>query len=126
MYLQQTLADEQGTMWPMAGALPGRCSRGSGLRHFGYAVLRSSCSGLLAGAGSTLRAHEFHYWQSNHEGDAFCARKPQSERSWRTGTSTSTMYAGFPHLYLPAHVEAARRYVLTCAQFGHSWEARQP
>ena len=104
----------------MVGALEGRCFSRSRLGRFGYVSLEVRQSGLLADAGETLRAHEFHYWDSTMPGEAFRAQKPQSERSWTTGVHTSTLYAGYPHLYLPAYPEAARRFVSACTAFATS------
>lgn len=117
MYLQEMLEDADGKAWPMVGALPGRCTRGERLTRFGYVTLTAGCDSLLARAGEQLRAHEFHYWDSDHAGDAFHAQKPQSTRGWDCCVSTGTLYAGYPHLYLCGSPAAAKRFVDACAAF---------
>ena len=118
MYLHETLEDENGIAYPQVGVVKGASFKTSGLSRFGYVTLTAAHDGLLAGEGDRLRAHEFHYWDSRSPGSAFTAVKPQSSRSWKCGLSTRTMYAGYPHLYLPAHPAAARRFVRACVAYG--------
>lgn len=118
LYLHETLEDQQGRAWPMVGAIPGHAFRRDRLGHFGYVTLTAQADGLLSRAGEELRAHEFHYWGSDAPGTGFVARKASGGQEWPCVVSTETLHAGFPHLYLPAHVDAARRYVEACARFG--------
>ena len=118
LYLHQTLEDEQGVRWPMVGALPGHAVRGERLGRFGYVTLTARHDSLVARAGEEIRAHEFHYWQSDTPGNAFCAQKPASARSWDMGVATPTLYAGFPHLYLCGCPVVAERFVEACASNG--------
>lgn len=120
LYLHETLEDAEGTPWPMAGALPGRAFRREGLGRFGYVTLTAREDSLLADAGQTLPAHEFHYWESENPGASFAAQKPQSARGWDCVVATETLHAGFPHLYLGGCVRAARRFVEACAAYGAS------
>lgn len=117
MYLQQELEDEEGVSWPMVGAVAGRSFPRGRLGRFGYVTLTARCDSLLAHAGEQLRAHEFHYWESDGCGDAFRAQKPRSERGWDCVVATETLHAGFPHLYLAGNLGAARRFVDACAAF---------
>ena len=94
--------------------MPARAFRTPKLGRFGYVTLIARHDGLLAAEGETLRAHEFHYWDSEAPGDAFSAQKPQSARGWECCISTPTLHAGFPHLYFPGAPNAARRFVEAC------------
>ena len=118
LYLHEFLEDDQRTAWPMVGAVLGRGFGTGRLGRFGYVTLTAKRDGLLARAGEELRAHEFHYWDSDTPGDAFVARKPQSDRSWDCVMSSPALHAGFPHLYLAGAPKAARRFVEACAAFG--------
>jgi cobyrinic acid a,c-diamide synthase len=118
LYLHEELEDAEGTYWPLVGVVPGRAYKTDRLRRFGYVTLTARRDGLLAQVGERLRAHEFHYWESDDPGDAFHAQKPQSARSWDCVISTPTLYAGFPHLYLAGQPEVARRFVGACAAYG--------
>lgn len=117
LYLHQTLEDAAGQAWPMVGAVPGKAYRRDRMGRFGYVELVALRDGLLAQRGESLRAHEFHYWQSATDGDAFLARKPQSDRSWASVVGTNALYAGFPHLYLNGCPKAAKRFVDACAAY---------
>lgn len=117
MYLQHSLADAAGSVYPMASILPGDAQNEGNLRHFGYIQMTAQTDGLLADKGYELRAHEFHYWHSADEGDSFAARKPGRATEWGAGFHTSSLYAGFPHLYWPGDPMPANRFVLACADW---------
>lgn len=92
LYLQKSLEDENGTVWPMAGLLPGDGYRTGKLGRFGYISLGQN-------GAYRIKGHEFHYWDSTAPGDAFRANKPQSKRGWDCMYQTDRILAGFPHLY---------------------------
>jgi cobyrinic acid a,c-diamide synthase len=118
MFLHEQLEDDKGSFWPMVGAIPGRSFRTPKLGRFGYIDITAKEDGLLAAAGDSLPAHEFHYWDSDAPGEAFRAQKPQSTRGWDCAHATSTLYAGYPHLCLHARPESAKRFVKACAAYG--------
>ncbi|MBR1457431.1 MAG: cobyrinate a,c-diamide synthase, partial [Oscillospiraceae bacterium] len=62
LYLQQSLEDEGGRVWPMCAALPGMGYRTPRLQRFGYETLLSEEDTLLLRRGESLPVHEFHYW----------------------------------------------------------------
>ena len=117
MYLHDVLEDEQGNAYSQVGAVKGASFKTDKLGRFGYITMTAAQGGLLADEGDQLRAHEFHYWDSENPGTAFTAVKPQSTRTWKCGMSTPTMYAGYPHLYLPGSPKAAERFVEACASY---------
>ena len=117
MYLHDMLEGDDGEAFEQVGVITGTSFKTPRLGRFGYITITAQHDGLLAGEGDRLCAHEFHYWDSENAGDAFVAEKPQSDRSWSCGFSTPTMYAGYPHLYLPGSPEAAVRFVKACAAF---------
>ena len=117
LYLHQTLENEVGISHPMAGVIPAEAKRGRKLEHFGYVTLTCGHSGLLCETGETLKAHEFHYWQSTDPGDAFVARKPQRETCWNCVHASDTLYAGFPHLCFTGNPKAAARFLKAAVQY---------
>ena len=117
LYLLERLTDDDGTAWPLVGACPGGAERKPHGR-FGYIELETQGAGLLGPAGTALRGHEFHRWEADDTGTDLLARKPESERFWYAGHHTPSLYAGFPHLYLPGSVVVARRFVRACAAWG--------
>ncbi len=117
LYLHAELEDEQGVFHEGAGVFSERGFRTSRLGRFGYVTLEAAADSLIAPAGAQLPAHEFHYWDSKDPGEAFLARKPQSTRSWACAHVSSTLYAGFPHLYFPGAPWIAERFVAACAAY---------
>ena len=115
LYLGQTLADADGTIYPMAGVLPGQGFRVGRLVRFGYATLTAGADSMLFRKGEQLPVHEFHHWDTTENGAAFTAQKANG-RQWQCGFAGAALYAGFPHLYwagtpLPQRfVDAACRY----------------
>lgn len=116
LYLQHQLADAEGALRPMAGALPGTAGNLGKLRQFGYVTVTARAECVCCEAGESIRAHEFHYWHSDAQGDAFVARKPSSSASWPCIVATDSLMAGFPHVYYPANPSFARRFVEAMAR----------
>lgn len=76
MYLHQEMEDMEGHSWPMAGVIHGKSWRTPRLTRFGYITLEDgTCFGEHVGA---IRAHEFHYFDSDRCGEAYTAKKPLS------------------------------------------------
>ena len=111
LYLQKSLEDEQGTPWPMAGALKGAGFRTQRLQRFGYGELTARGDSLLFQAGEKVPFHEFHYWDCTQNGEAFLAAKPTGQTSWRCGVAGETLYAAFPHLHFGGELPMAERFV---------------
>ena len=109
MYLGKALKEEQN--FPMAGVLPGTAEQKGRLVRFGYALLTAETDSLLFRSGETVPVHEFHYWDSTENGDAFRMTKPLTGTSWRCGFAGPSLYAAFPHLYMAGRPEMAERFV---------------
>lgn len=110
-YLGKTL-DGHG----MCGALPHESANTGRLTRFGYVTLTAKAPGLFGEAGITLPAHEFHYYDSTENGGGFTARKANG-RQWDCAVYTDTLYAGYPHLYLPASAAAAESFLRKCGEY---------
>lgn len=100
----------------MCGVLPHSSSDTGKLVRFGYLTITAKNGGLLGPEGTSLRAHEFHYWDSTENGIAFHAEKP-SGRSWDCCVMTDTLYAGYPHLYLLSCIPAASAFYRKCLEY---------
>lgn len=111
LYLQKELAGSDGVLYPMAGALNGTSRNTGRLTRFGYVEMRGERDSLIARSGETIRAHEFHYWDTDANGDAFAVRKPSGGGEWRAGVANERLYAGFPHLYFWNNPAIAGRFV---------------
>ena len=115
LYLLEGLAGRDGKMWPMAGVLPGKATMTERLQHFGYAFLEAKTDNLLCMAGEKLTVHEFHYSQSDCEGNDFVSVKGNRCRECAYGTST--LYAGYPHMHFYGNLKAAERFVHACGSY---------
>ena len=100
----------------MCGALPHESADAGRLVRFGYLTLTAQRAGLLGENGTVLRAHEFHYYDSTACGGDFTAEKP-SGRRWTCAIHTDTLYAGYPHLFLPADSKAADAFYSACLKY---------
>ncbi|NCE63439.1 cobyrinate a,c-diamide synthase [Pseudoflavonifractor sp. 524-17] len=117
LYLGQSLQDQNGQVWPMAGVLPGRGIPAGKLVRFGYAHLKSKADSLLFRRGERVPVHEFHYWDSTENGIDFELEKPVTGRKWVCGFGTDTLYAAFPHLYLMGRPELAERFAAAARNY---------
>ena len=105
MYLTRSIAG-----FEMAGALPGNCYDNKKLTRFGYITLTAQRDNLLCKAGEGIRAHEFHHWDCEENGDGFKAEKPNG-RSWDCVQANEHLYAGFPHFHFLANPAFAERFL---------------
>ena len=122
LYLHETLEDDTGRPWPMAGVIEGRAYKTDSLRRFGYVTLTAKEESLLGPAGEQFPAHEFHYWDSTENGAAFTAKKPSGSRSWDCMVNRGRLLAGFPHLYYYGNPRGAERFLAACRGFGKEKE----
>lgn len=117
LYLGERLEDKQHMSHVMAGVLPGHGVYRGRLVRFGYAELTAKCDSLLFRTGERIPVHEFHYWDSDENGDSMEAVKPVSGRRWECGITTETMYAGFPHLYFAGNPQLAGRFAAAARNY---------
>ena len=116
LYLHTTLTDREGHSYPMAGVLPGKCFDTGHLVRFGYIELEEN-SGHFMPRGSRIRAHEFHYYDSEDNGADCTAYKPATGRNYPCIHVGENCWYGFPHLYYPSCPEFAERFVENAVQY---------
>ena len=117
LYLHKTLEDENGTAWPMVGMIEGDAFRTPKLNRFGYVTLTAGEDTMIGRKGEQFPAHEFHYWDSTENGDAFLAQKPSGSRSWRCIVNKGNLLAGFPHFYYYGNKKAAEGFLRACLAY---------
>lgn len=110
MYLHSEIEDKEQHSYPMVGVIPAKCSYTGKLVRFGYIELEESTSNFLP-KGQRIKAHEFHYFDSEQNGNSCTATKPTTGKSYPCIISNEQQWMGFPHLYYPSNVEFARRFV---------------
>ena len=114
MYLHQEMEDMEGHSWPMAGVIHGKSLRTPRLTRFGYITLEDgTCFGEHVGA---IRAHEFHYFDSDRCGEAYTAKKPLSSRSWKCIHSDGQGMSGFPHMYYYSNLRVPEQFLRACEE----------
>ena len=108
LYLQQSLDGHA-----MVGVLRGQSHNTGKLSRFGYVTLEAKKDNLFCAAGEKIPAHEFHYYDTTNNGDAFRAVKADG-RCWDCGIATEALYAGFPHFHFYASPNMAARFLDAC------------
>ncbi len=108
MYLSEGMEDDKGVMWPMMGLVPGECRNKGKLVRFGYGTLEAAEDTLLISRGETVNEHEFHHWDSTHTGEDLILTKRSTGKRSSSCFATSTVYAGYPHIYFAGGSAAAR------------------
>ena len=116
MYLHDLLEGEDHIAYPMCGVIEGMAFRTDHLVHFGYAGLTSKADHAFQNAGETLKAHEFHYWDSTNSGESYHAVKPDGRRSFECVHVRGHLFAGYPHMHFYANREFASRFVSLCRE----------
>ncbi len=114
LYLHRELEGTDGRFYPMAGVLDAKAYRTEKLSRFGYVTLAAEEDQLLGKAGTQIRGHEFHYWDSESCGESFHARKPAGRREWDCVHGTNTLYAGFPHLFYYSNLQVPHAFLRSC------------
>ena len=122
MYLHEEMEDRNGKKWPLVGAIRGRTYPTGKLVRFGYVKIENSAGteGYLQ-PGEYVRGHEFHYWDSTDSGSDCLAVKPDGRRKWNCIHMDGSLFAGYPHLYLPSMRKFAERFVRQCRE----WEEKE-
>lgn len=115
IYLHESYRDENSVEYPMCGVIPARAFRTERLTRFGYAELTALTSSAFLSAGEQIRAHEFHYSESDEPGAAFMAVKPNGDQSWRCYHADGDLLAGFPYLAYASNPNLITRFLARCA-----------
>lgn len=117
LYLHRELEGSDGHFYPMAGVLDAKAYRTEKLGRFGYITLEAKVDQLFGRAGTKLRGHEFHYWDSEQCGESFHAKKPVGKREWDCVCGSETLYAGFPHLFYYSNLQAPCEFLKKCGEY---------
>ena len=97
----------------MCGVLPHESVNAGKLVRFGYVTLTSRRADIFGSAGTSLRGHEFHYWDSSDCGAGYIAEKTNGKK-YDCVVSGETLYTGYPHLYLYSNIPAAVGFYRKC------------
>lgn len=117
MYLHNQLEDENGVFYPMAGVINGKAVNKKKLVRFGYITLEANQENDYLQQGETIKAHEFHYWDSDQNGSSFLAVKPSGKRSWQCVHAKANLLAGYPHLHFYSNLQVPYRFMEKCQEY---------
>ena len=106
IYLHEELETKDGN-FKLCGIIKGRCIQTEKLVRFGYITLNEI----------KTKGHEFHYFDSDSNGDFCTAEKPMSQKQWKCCHTINGGLQGYPHLYYPSNIEYARKIVDTCRNY---------
>lgn len=110
LYLHKTLTDQKKKVHKMAGAIPYTCEYKGKLVRFGYMELEEKQSHFLP-VGERIRGHEFHYYDSTHNGEDCLGIKPVTQKQYDCVMESESYFIGFPHLYYPSNPVFAETFV---------------
>lgn len=110
MYLLDELEDKEGAVYEMAGVIPGRTAWTGKLTRFGYAEVSGIREDTLL-SGLSIKAHEFHYYDSSNNGSDAIAEKPGSGKSWECIHAGENHLWGYPHLWYPSCPDLTDRFI---------------
>ena len=108
MYLHDEICDKEGNSYPMVGFVKGKSFMTGKLVRFGYTYMKAERESLVCPMGEEIRAHEFHYSDSDNCGDNFTARKSNGNE-FKAVIGGENGYMGYPHLHLWGSLENTKR-----------------
>lgn len=116
LYLHKEIRDRDGHPYQMAGVLPATCQDMKKLVRFGYIELEEKESNFLE-VGTRIKGHEFHYFDSEKNGEDCMAVKPITGRTYPCVIEKENVWMGFPHLYYPSNPSFADHFVKKAEQY---------
>ena len=116
MYLHDTIFDSEKKPYKMAGVIHACCMKKERLVRFGYLTLNSKTDSFLQ-KGETIRGHEFHYYDSEDNGECAIAKKPVGTRSWECVHAGSDHWWGFAHLSYYSNTKFAEKFAEACRSY---------
>lgn len=103
MYLTNEITDEHGDCYPMTGYIDASTRWTGKLVRFGYIELNDG--------SRKIRGHEFHYFDTDNNGEDCVAAKPSGKRSYYCMHHKGSQFIGFPHLYYPSCPDFAKEFI---------------
>lgn len=117
LYLNQWLEGGDGKDYPMVGVIKARAYKCNRLQRFGYIELEMKKNSILGREGMKMRTHEFHYYDSESNGEDCMATKPVNKRSYECIHIEENLFVGFPHIYLYSNKEAGSEFIKNCKEY---------
>lgn len=116
MYLGTSIEAEDGTEYPMVGAVSSKFFNTGHLVRFGYMSISEKEDSFL-GNGRAIRGHEFHYYNGTENGSSCVAYKPIRAKTWDCAYVDDFHWWGWPHLYYSSCPSYAENFIRKCRRF---------
>ena len=128
MYLCETLLDQHGNRYPMAGCFPFTTKMFPRLKALGYREITLTRQTAIGDQGMVLRGHEFHYSE-------LATNTPQVQNAYRIsdrlgldkppdGYQTKRTLGSYNHLHFGSQPQAAKCFVDNCLAYQRQKEKR--
>lgn len=112
MALGEAVVDGDGRRWPMVGIIPLETRMEKRLQGFGYRTITIDQTGALWSEGTQFRGHEFHHSRVLGDAPAPALYHLEGTRGQASdGFFTSTLMAGYAHLYFPSNPDAVYHWL---------------
>lgn len=109
LYLHDTMEDMEGKSYGMVGIVPGNAYYTGKLARFGYVILEND--------KWSIKAHEFHYYDSSNNGVDYLVRKPFGTIKYQAMHETKQWTIGFPHLYYRSQPAFTDEFIEKCRTY---------
>lgn len=105
LYLLDEIEDENDQSYKMAGVIKGKAyyDPKEARKRFGYITLEYG--------GRSIKGHEFHYFDTDNNGNCAIAKKPDGSKEWKCMHIKDNIIAGFPHIYYPSDPKFAEAFI---------------
>lgn len=120
MYLHEKMEDRDGKDRSMCGVISGRTWNTGKLCRFGYVTLTPLKDDGMMRSRTSVKGHEFHYWDSESNGEDWEACRRGS--TYRCINDTGTLLAGYPHMYYYSNPDIAAGFLERCREYSASSE----
>jgi len=117
MYLHEGIQTRDGDCYEWVGSIPGKCSYTGHLVRFGYLTMEEKQGRFLPWDHNRIRAHEFHYYDSDNNGNDCISTKPVTGKSWESANVGEDHFWGYAHLYYPSNPAFPKCFVEKCLNY---------
>ena len=118
MYLGKSI-EHKGATHEMVGLLSGHSFMTGGLVRFGYKNLIANKDNILCKKGQAIKAHEFHYSDSDCPGSTFTSVNRRGSETEAIDENLQVL-GGYPHLHFYSNMEFAVNFVSKAIEFRDS------
>lgn len=116
MYLTESIEEKSGNIYPMIDIIKTKTRYEGRSPRFGYITVKENSEGTFLGKNE-IRGHEFHYFDSEDNGDDCIAVKPVGNKKWLCVHADSHSWMGFPHLYYYSCPEYAHNFLKAAKEY---------